>query len=88
MARWKEGLEKGSKGKVSRMLGVPPTTDGGGEGDADLFPEWDEYLALEKEEGKKGALVDVGVEDGVDGNGDGNDIEEGAEEEEEVESQA
>ena len=68
VARWKEGLEKGSKGKVSRMLGVPPWD---GEGDGDLFPEWDEFLRLEREgEGMKGTLVDVsaGEEDGVDGN--------------------
>lgn len=67
VARWKEGLEKASKGKVSRMLGVPPAD---GEGDADLFPEWDEYLTMERE-GKTGSLVDVSEEvpaqDGVDG---------------------
>lgn len=58
---WKKGLEKGGKGKVSRMLGVPP---GEGEGDEELFPEWEEYLRLEKE-GKEGVLVDVKEEDGA-----------------------
>ncbi len=61
---------------MSRMLGVPPAD---GEGDADLFPEWDEYLAMEKE-GKSGTLVDVSeevpVEDGVDGEGQENGAEE------------
>lgn len=52
---WKSGLEKSGKTKVSRMIGVPPAD---GEGDADLFPEWDEYLNMEKE-GKTATLVDV-----------------------------
>lgn len=59
---WKGGLEKGGKAKVSRMLGVPPAE---GEGDAELFPEWDEYLRLEGE--GKGALVDVSAVDGEEG---------------------
>lgn len=72
VARWKEGLEKGGKGKVSRMLGVPPAGgdgEGGGEGDGELFPEWEKFLSMEREgmEGKAGA-----EEDGVDGdNGEG-----------------
>ena len=63
---WKRRLEKGGKGKVSRMLGVPPAK-GEDEGDEELFPEWDEYLRLETE-GKNGVLVDVaeaGEEDGA-----------------------
>lgn len=74
VGRWKEGLEKGGKAKVSRILGVPPME---GEGDEDLFPEWEEWLRLEGEGGKKGGgggLIDVsdGVgEDGVDGDGEG-----------------
>ena len=55
---WRGGLERGGKGKVSRILGVPPAD---GEGDEDLFPEWDEYLRLEKR-GKTEALVDVSEE--------------------------
>ena len=55
---WKGGLEKSGKGKVSRTLGVPPVS---GEGDDELFPEWDSYLTLEKE-GQTGTLVDVGEE--------------------------
>ena len=62
---WKQGLEKEGKGKVARSLGLPGT-------DGEMFPEWEEYLRLEKEvEGRKdgaGAgvdLIDVGTtEDG------------------------
>jgi coatomer subunit beta' len=39
---WKEGLEKAGKGKVARLIGQP-------EEDQELFPEWDEYVKLEKE---------------------------------------
>ena len=55
---WKQGLSSSGKGKVSKLLGMPPVD---GEGDADLFPEWEEYLNLEKEGGasKKGDLIDV-----------------------------
>lgn len=46
--QWKESLEKENKTKVARLLGVPPSD---GEGDAEMFPEWEEYLRLEKEGG-------------------------------------
>jgi coatomer subunit beta' len=39
---WKGKLEKDGKSKVSKLLGVPGV-------DADLFPEWDEYLKIEEE---------------------------------------
>lgn len=42
VAGWKEGLEKGKKGRVAKVLGVP------GE-DGELFPEWEEWLRLEGE---------------------------------------
>lgn len=64
---WKAGLEKGGKGKVARMIGVPP--HGEGEGDEELFPGWDEYLRFERE-GKGGELVDVGEVDGEEGAGE------------------
>ena len=70
---WKSSLEGAGKGKVARMLGMPPDQEG--EGDGDLFPEWEEYLRLESE-GKTGELVDVGVDgegEGEDGHGDGDD---------------
>ena len=46
--QWKASLEKENKTKVARLLGAPPAD---GEGDADMFPEWEEYLRLEKEGG-------------------------------------
>ncbi|KAI6834728.1 coatomer beta, partial [Hortaea werneckii] len=61
---WKAGLEKDGKGKVARSLGTPGV-------DGDMFPEWDEFLRLEEEGGRKdgGAvgtadLIDVGTADG------------------------
>ena len=54
--KWKEWLEKDGKGKVAKTIGVP--------GDEELFPEWDEYLRLEKEGGSKESnLVDIDGED-------------------------
>lgn len=77
VGKWKEGLEKNGKGKVSRMLGVPPKD---GEGDEELFPEWDEWLRLEVEGRKQGGgLIDISDgpgEDGVDGDGENIDGEE------------
>jgi coatomer subunit beta' len=46
--QWKATLEKENKIKVARLLGAPPAD---GEGDDDMFPEWDEYLRLEREGG-------------------------------------
>lgn len=63
VAQWKQGLEKGGKGKVARLLGVPPSGDG--EGDAEMFPEWEEYLRLEGEGKGRGDLIDVSGADGV-----------------------
>lgn len=46
--KWKESLEQNGKTKISRLIGIPPgATDSAA--DDDLFPEWDEYLRLEKE---------------------------------------
>ena len=64
VALWKAGLDKAGKTKVSRMLGVPPGEEEG-EGDADLFPEWDEWLRLERE----GKTTVVDVSEDVDGEG-------------------
>ena len=61
---WKQSLETAGKGKVARMLGMPPNAEG--EGDEDLFPNWNEHLELEKS-GATGTLVDLGV----DGEGEG-----------------
>lgn len=53
VAAWKAGLEKNGKTKVSRMLSMP------GE-DEEMFPEWDDWLNLEKDGGRKADLIDVG----------------------------
>lgn len=47
---WKDGLEKEGKGRVARMLGMPPTGEemDGVVADDGLFPEWEEWLRLEK----------------------------------------
>ena len=47
--KWKESLESNGKSKISRLIGVPPGAPEGVATDDDLFPEWDEYLRLEKE---------------------------------------
>ncbi|KAI4213592.1 MAG: hypothetical protein LQ351_003816 [Letrouitia transgressa] len=63
--QWKEGMEKGGKGKVARTIGIPPAGGNGtedGDTDGDLFPEWGGYLRLESE-GKTGNLIDVGEVD-------------------------
>jgi coatomer subunit beta' len=70
-ARWKQSLEADGRGKVARIIGIPPGVDGA---DDDLFPEWDDYIKLEKEgPPAQEALIDV--------NGDGpvNGTEAGAE---------
>ncbi|KAI9655862.1 MAG: Coatomer subunit beta' [Trizodia sp. TS-e1964] len=46
VVKWKESLDKQSKSKVAKILGAPPGVEGA---DDDLFPEWDEYISLEKE---------------------------------------
>ena len=62
--KWKEGLEKDGKAKVAKIIGIPG-------GDEEMFPEWDEYLRLEKEGGlKEETLVDLDGDEeqpGVDG---------------------
>ena len=66
---WKAALEKDGKGKVARVIGIPPGGEEG-QGDDDLFPEWDDYLRMEKD-GLEGILVDVGEnqeqEEAIDG---------------------
>ncbi|KAK3209526.1 hypothetical protein GRF29_69g2085367 [Pseudopithomyces chartarum] len=70
VAQWKEALDKEGKSRVGRLLGVPPV---GGEGDEEMFPEWEEYLRLEREGGT--------VEDLGEGEGEVGDDEDGVEEE-------
>jgi coatomer subunit beta' len=72
---WKEGLEKNGKGKIARLVGQPPEKEDGVDRDDELFPDWDEYLQLEKSSGMgkesvEQRLVDVDVDakaDGLDG---------------------
>ena len=53
VSKWREGLDKEGKSKVSKIIGVPGEDD-------DLFPEWDEYIRLEQDGGSKAAnLVDI-----------------------------
>lgn len=49
VVQWKESLEQTGKTKVARLIGVPPGAPDGVSTDDDLFPEWDEYIQLEKE---------------------------------------
>lgn len=76
VTEWKDSLEKGKKGRVAKMIGVP-----GAEGDEELFPEWDEWLRLEKEGGVVVEATNGEAEPDTNGG-----LEEGGEvEEEEVE---
>lgn len=59
VADWKTALEKDGKGRVARVIAVPPGTEGY-EADDDLFPEWDDWLKIEGEGGAQ--LIDVGEE--------------------------
>lgn len=70
--QWKESLEKNKKGRVAKVLAIP-----GPEGDEDLFPEWDEWLRLEKEGPAEG---DGDVEMTENGDGEAAAEENGAEE--------
>ncbi|KAL4764757.1 coatomer subunit beta' [Aspergillus foveolatus] len=67
VVKWKESLEQSGKAKISRLIGVPPGAPGV-PADDDLFPEWEEYLRLEKEgvvtePVSSGSLIDVDGED-------------------------
>ena len=67
LGRWKKNLEAAGKGKVSRLIAVPETAE-----DEEFFPEWEDYLRLEKEAGLGKDLIDIGKgdQDRVDGNGE------------------
>ena len=49
VVQWKATLESSGKTKVARLIGVPPGAPDIISTDDDLFPEWDEYIRLEKE---------------------------------------
>ncbi|RDA96233.1 hypothetical protein CP533_1660 [Ophiocordyceps camponoti-saundersi (nom. inval.)] len=50
---WKESLEKGKRGRVAKLIGVPDE-------DEELFPEWDAWLEAERNGGS--ALDSTGQE--------------------------
>lgn len=78
--QWKAELEKEGKGKVARLLGMPPSE---GEGDEDMFPEWDEYLRIERE---GGTVEDLKVDDVADAE-DAEDEEAAVEEDDDEEAE-
>jgi len=49
---WKDNLEKNKKGRVAKMIGAPVE-------DEELFPEWDEWLQLEKQGGTAPEVTEV-----------------------------
>jgi coatomer subunit beta' len=64
VVQWKESLEQSGKTKVARLIGVPPGAPDVASTDDDLFPEWEEYIQLEKEGGvpeppSSESLIDV-----------------------------
>ncbi|KAI8938394.1 hypothetical protein NX059_004290 [Plenodomus lindquistii] len=77
--QWKTALEKENKSKVARLLGCPPHD---GEGDAEMFPEWEEYLRLENE---GGTVEDLLVQDEGEAEDAEEEVAENAEEEEDEE---
>lgn len=81
---WKESLEKNKKGRVAKLIGVPDE-------DAELFPEWDEWLKLESE-GGVAADVDNATPNGQAAEDEAEDAEEQDEEmqeaQEEIEEEA
>jgi coatomer subunit beta' len=69
VAAWKKTLESEAKGRVARVLGTPPGTEGY-DADVDLFPDWEEWLGREESGGAD--LIDVhGEEKGAAANGKG-----------------
>jgi len=85
---WKESLDKSGKGRVGRMLGIPPGVEGM-EADEELFPEWEEYLRIEKEGPPEKTLVDAEDEQGGDDEDDvAADVDEDGQEDAALEDEA
>jgi coatomer subunit beta' len=66
--QWKASLEQSGKSKIARLIGVPPGAPDVVATDDDLFPEWDEYLRLEKEgvvpePPSSESLIDINADD-------------------------
>jgi coatomer subunit beta' len=78
VTQWKENLEKNKKGRVAKALGMP------GE-DEELFPEWEEWLRLEKQ--GPAVAEEANGEDGSEEEEDDDDEEESSEEEDEEDAE-
>lgn len=68
VVQWKASLEQAGKTKIARLIGVPPGAPDNVATDDDLFPEWDEYIRLEKEGGapeppSSESLIDIDADD-------------------------
>lgn len=68
VVQWKESLETSGKTKVARLIGIPPGAPGVTSTDDDLFPEWDEYIRIEKEgvvpePPSSESLIDINADD-------------------------
>ncbi|KAJ5438579.1 uncharacterized protein N7458_009577 [Penicillium daleae] len=68
VVQWKASLETSGKTKVARLVGVPPGAPDIISTDDDLFPEWEEYIRLEKEGGvpeppSSESLIDINGDD-------------------------
>ncbi|KAJ5273106.1 hypothetical protein N7478_008231 [Penicillium angulare] len=68
VVKWKESLESTGKSKVARLIGVPPGAPDIISTDDDLFPEWDEYIRMEKEgvvpePPSSESLIDINADD-------------------------
>ncbi|KAL5359825.1 coatomer WD associated region-domain-containing protein [Aspergillus floccosus] len=77
---WKGSLEQSGKTKIARLIGIPPGAPDTITADDDLFPEWDEYLRLEKEgivaeAPSTGSLIDVNGDEAVEEAGEAADEE-------------
>ena len=73
---WKENLEKNKKARVAKLIGLPSE-------DTDLFPEWDEWLKLEKEGGSAESFPAAGTNGAAKEEEEEEEAEEEGEEEEE-----
>ncbi|EFW99561.1 copi vesicle coat subunit [Grosmannia clavigera kw1407] len=80
VGEWKQSLEKAKKGRVAKLIGVP------GE-DEELFPEWNEWLQLEKQGSLPAEGKLVGVEEPAEKEEEEAAEEEAAEEEAEEEEE-
>jgi coatomer subunit beta' len=93
VVQWKSSLETSGKTKVSRLIGVPPGAPDIVSTDDDLFPEWDEYIRMEKEgivpePPSSESLIDIdGDKEPASATNGGPETEAQAEEEEDVEAE-